>query len=1001
MDKLYRWLKKNNYVFLLLFIELILFLTNVKFGTYFVGWDNLLPELNFHVNLPRSLFGVWQESRGLGLLDGMSFAANLPHHLFLYLLSFILPQNLLRYFFVFLMHFLGGWGMFKLLSGNLFKDANDNGKDIRVEIASLAGALFYLFNLATVQMFFAPYELFLVHFGILPWLANYLIRFLRDGQRKDLILFGLFSILAIPQAHVPTIFITYMMFVGVVLLTNFFRRNVASVKRALIVLAVIFCFNGFWVLPFAYATTQDTATITNAKINQSAGENIFLKNKARGNLLDIVYLKGFMLDEVEQLKTGESDFIMKAWRLHTQTNIFKITSTIFGLLALFGLLNINLTKDGKWLSFVISSGVAFFFLGTDIPVIKLIIQGLRDNSSLFREVFRFSFTKFSILFVFGYSIFLGWGVFQIVTLYGNFVLKNGYRFRKYLLFVILGVVFVSYAYPALEGNFLYDSERLNIPQDYFKTINYFKHQDRNTRIALFPQPSYWSWKYYSWGERGSGFIWYGLPQATLDRAFDPWSSFNENYYWEMTYALYSKNINLFNNILEKYQINWLMVDDYMTNPISPKALYLDELKELLKGTSKVKLDSEFGRIHVYKVFLNTPVHSFVYLGKDLPVVGPKYNWNNLDLAYNEHQFYVSSLNSDTGSDYYYPFRSLFTGKNQENVEVDIREDEFSIIFTAKLPKTLKSDSLKIPDLSAVESTISGRVVPKVIYRGDEIDVVVPKLKQVLRVEIVAADQPSVTKAQACNALNMGTVENRIIDVGANKYLRVLSTGAINCSAAFWLPNLGHDLGYLFSIETRNIAGRTLHFWLENLDQQKEDLETYLPRNQDFKLSYFLQPPMIATGSGYTVHLDGISINKDTSINDVGRVSVTAIPFRFLTELSLDNNTKNYDSRLESVHVQHPMSAFYNVGISSGNADGIKNRLLILSQASDAGWVAIAFQNGSSHFLNNKVAVNNWSNGWLIGNGALTVYIIYWPQLLQILGYGLFIVGLVWCLRRRY
>ncbi|MBI3282964.1 hypothetical protein HYZ70_02705, partial [Candidatus Curtissbacteria bacterium] len=93
-------------IFVLLALEILLFKANYVSGTWLIGWDSTQPELNFKVNLFRDLNAVWQEYRGLGLLDGMAHAANLVHLIYTYLLSLVLPPNLIRYVFVFLMHTL-------------------------------------------------------------------------------------------------------------------------------------------------------------------------------------------------------------------------------------------------------------------------------------------------------------------------------------------------------------------------------------------------------------------------------------------------------------------------------------------------------------------------------------------------------------------------------------------------------------------------------------------------------------------------------------------------------------------------------------------------------------------------------------------------------------------------------------------------------------------------------------------------------------------------------
>jgi hypothetical protein len=36
-----------------------------------MGWDNVMPELNFRQAFITNIFGVWQEHRGVGLPDGM------------------------------------------------------------------------------------------------------------------------------------------------------------------------------------------------------------------------------------------------------------------------------------------------------------------------------------------------------------------------------------------------------------------------------------------------------------------------------------------------------------------------------------------------------------------------------------------------------------------------------------------------------------------------------------------------------------------------------------------------------------------------------------------------------------------------------------------------------------------------------------------------------------------------------------------------------------------
>ena len=65
-------------------------------------------------------------------------------------------------------------------------------------------------------------------------------------------------------------------------------------------------------------------------------------------------------------------------------------------------------------------------------------------------------------------------------------------------------------------------------QDVF---SFFSTQDDQGRIAILPSYTFWNWRYRNWGHIGSGFLWYGIEQPLLDRAFDPWSFYNEQFYY--------------------------------------------------------------------------------------------------------------------------------------------------------------------------------------------------------------------------------------------------------------------------------------------------------------------------------------------------------------------------------------------------------------------------------------------------------------------------------------
>ncbi len=856
-------IKKFLPLLILVLVEAILFVSNYKSGTYFLGWDNLFPEMNFSGNLQRSLFAVWQEYRGLGLLDGMSFAANLPHYLFLWALSLVLPTSILRYFFFFLMHFLGGVGVYKLVSGELQSDTK------RGQWVGLLSALFYLFNFATIQMFYAPYELFAVHFAFLPWLTMYILRFLRTGLRKDLILFGFVSFLAIPQAHVPTVFLVYLLFVGILLLFQL------KIKRGLAILATIFVVNAYWLLPYGFFATGHTGTVIDAKINQMSRDDIYLNQKFRGSLGNVISLKGFLLDAKEP-STSESPYIMSAWRSWVDQPMFKVSSTVLVFMFFIGLVYSLVKREKKAYPFLIAALVAFFFLASDVPVLAQANDFVRTNFQIVGEIFRFSFTKFSILFVFSLTALLSWALAFFLD-----------RVRPWLLGIIFVVILLFSNFPAFSGNFVFDALRVRVPNEYFDVVKYFSSRPAAQRVALFPQPSYWSWRFYNFGYRGSGFLWYGISQPTMDLAFNPWSSQNENYHWEISYALYSKNLPLFESVLDKYQISWLLVDKNIVSPGSPKALYYDELAEMISRSNRIKPAQTFGKIKIYSVVPVRPIKNFVSLSNNLPQVNG-YKWGNLDQAHFDLGDYV------VGDGIEYLHRSLFTGRQQNELEFD----------------------------------------PKAI----------------------------------------------------------LGTGpAMEIKPGTPYPQLSHAVGYLITVEAKNIVGKPGLFWIENLNSRRADLETYLPKGSG--TYYFIQPPMEPDGLGYSFHFDSTSIGKETSINELGKITVTPIDYWGLVtrHSSLVTGTKNY---LSDFQVEHPNPAFYRVDLGTVS----KDTTLLLSQSFEAGWVAYAVNSKQQiSKVEQHVLVNNWENGWKLTGNEKIVYIFFWPQLLEFAGFGILGGFLIWVL----
>lgn len=964
--------------------------SNYKPGTWLSGWDNLHPEFNFPMNIKRSLYAVWQEYQGLGLLGGMGHAADLPRQLILWLLSVIVPDSLIRYLFHFSMLFIGSLGMYVLLKNIVLKTRSVTDQII----GALAGSIFYLFNLATAQMFNVPFEPYSTHYGFLPWLLYGNIQYMEKPSYRNLILLFVINILAVPQGYIPTFFLVYTIAITLIFAGMWFKQR-ATMPIIIAYLVLLFT-NAFWLFPNLYFVTEKVEVTVEAKINQMQTQEFFLRNKKYGNLENIALLKGFWFDNVEPTAQGITQSQLSKWTPYLNTNFAKISGYAIFALSIIGLLVACIKRYRYGLIFVPVTLFSFVMLANDTVLISF-VNSLIYKIPLISQIFRFPFTKLSLLFVAMLSIYFCFAVLWIRSLISVRLFKTGVT----ILLIILPLI---YLLPIINGKLFYYRVQARIPKEYFELFDYFKTQPKGERIANFPQHSYSGWTFYNWDYSGSGFLWYGIEQPIIDRAFDVWSREDENYFNEISYAIYSDNPQLFQNILEKYQITWLLLDKNVINPDSPKSTYIDKLKLLLEQTTDIQKIKQFGQIELYRVNLQNQPKDFITVRSDMSVIEPAYKWNNYDTAYSNYGNYISSNTASIEDAIYYPFRSIFTGRSQDDIEFDFVENEDSIRLINIIPNIYSYKTLVIPSLSSDYLLEENSNQPlKIMINGQSIELNDQNLEtEVLldpiayggnnfRLEILIyknntnsyksfhADSSNLVNIDCGASLGEGIHGKEIVS-NQSIYTRITAQDSSECYPIY-LPNLLHRIAYVVEINSRNISGMPLKFWLQNMNSQRADIETYLPSSNVFSRSLLIVPPMEYYGAGYTLHFDSLSFNKEQTINDLENVEVYAIPYKFITDFKVSANNQlvvpqNNNSKLT---VNHNELSSYDINLS--NTEN-KLQTLILSQSFDKGWHAFALQCENSKLkcqmsklapfifgeeLKDHVLVNNWANGWLLPN----------------------------------
>ena len=624
---------------LLTIISLVICFQNYNSGTYLSGWDTIHSEFDFGIAFSRVLSPAFQEHQGIGAVSSQSHIGDLPRIFFLYLLSFIFSENFLRYSYVFLMLIIGPLGVYYFLKDLLTKDFDDE-EDESMLFPSFIGALFYLTNLSVVQHFNIPLEMFLTLFGFLGFIFLYLSRFLKDTSKINLRNLLIVSFLISPSSHTATLFYMFILIVGVYLFVNCLiaEDRKLAIKNSIISLLLIIGVNLFWILPNVYFVLTKGVEVSNSKIHSLFSDQAYLSNLAFGNLSDISLLKNYLF--IWQIWNKDRFVnLLEPWIVNLNSGIY-----LFGfLLFFFAVVGIGLSlvrKEKKLYSFVVIFFLSSLFIASSNSIVGNVFDFLRDNVPFMKEALRFPFNKFSTIFSFATSIFISYFIYVLFSL----VQREALKITSVIFFTFFSIV---YFLPAFKGELINPLMRIEFNKDYFEVFDYFKNQTEYGRVADLPIHSVYGWSYYNFGYQGAGFLWFGIDKPLMNREFDRWNVKNEDYYNEMTFALYNDNSKNLEQVLNKYQIRWLILDKNIIAPNEkPEILNYENIQKTFAGVSNLKLDKKIGEnIYIYKY---SPQVEFTKAGilENVSYISNENYRENFDLAYEVLGNYYSDISKE-------------------------------------------------------------------------------------------------------------------------------------------------------------------------------------------------------------------------------------------------------------------------------------------------------------------------------------------------------------------
>ncbi len=1094
------WLKNFNRssllkyggILIIFLVWLGIVLSNVEPGTRSLGWDLMDSSFNPWMNFQRSFFGVWQEFQGLGLLGGHGYAAQFPAALIELVISAFIPQTYIRYFFAFGMLLIGSLGSYYLAT-SILKKGNGQHHQL-VKLASTLTGLFYLLHYGTVQTFYVFLEPFAVMYAFLPWALLLLFSYLEKPRFQTLFWFLILNFFLSIIGFIPPIFISYVLFVGLALLVHVLSKPTrASFKQSLGVILILLVTNLYWLAPVTFFTFSQKSNYLDSKLNQFSTNEFIVKNQEYGSFKNVALMNSFYQESLDQNRFGTNKLyekILEPWIKH-QTNPF---GTGLGYLLFFlaatglvlTLIQLIKTKATHW-SIGLMGLLSFSLLATGTPVLSFISVLFRSVSFL-NQAFRIPYTKLSMSMSLFYALGLGVSFFFLFK-YLQERSRQKYISYKFSLvfFILMGLSIIYYALPSFQGNFLYKGARVKVPEAYEQAIHFFETQPNSARVAPFPLLTFSGWDMHKWsgdrGYTGSGFWWYALEQPILHRSFDVWSPYNQAFYQETSTAVYNHDSSQLQNIIRKYDISFILIDESVYVPDKDVSLsYFSEMRTMLSqlGVQEV-WKQDF--LHVYDTRSINPHRSFVYAPSSAQIVQMGLAHGRVDVAFGDGGSYVS-LPEKTQPDsqpLVFPFANLSPEKpanityeqdqpvvtsevtTQETTEIVLNQDPLNSTYITPVKISYENQQLNLdfsqpfqlivddqeipqPSLADISLPINPDIPELILEIGDQQfplsrDSAPISTSLVLKVgqpvtytyfdknDVVTRDdskyidpsdkhagitpiawwqevqQPTTipltkgdhvikafilttpekinptqwTTYNNCDESKRGSISKVILADGVE--YQAVGLGAV-CDGAE-TETVSNHIPYLLRWQGANLAGRSLKFYLQNLANNRPDLEGLLPVGQ-FDTTYTILDWSNLEPASYYLNWETRSFGTQPSRNQLKSITFYPLPLHQLLQLKMLPTNSEPIIQNQTV-IKHPWKfGTHQYGFRAKvEADP---GLVVLSQGFDPGWIAFKTNQPFSRF--EHVKYNGWANAWLLPKGEYEVMILYWPQLLSFVGYGL-------------
>lgn len=549
---------RYNYGYILLLVILItVCILSFKDGFYILSNDNYSPELNTSLTLERSLVSpAWRTYRVLGFQSESEQADIFRTGIFSFMDIFLEKSSLGQVYYLVCL-IVGSFFTAKLAEtiSRGYKDL----KKYSQPIFFLSG-ITYISTLWTVWVFYQNMGPYITNFGFLPLLLHAIYKYLQQKSNKRALFLFISSIFFTSTSVIATLFVADL--IVITIFTTFFALRKGEsfkemFKKAFSVIVIILVTQLFWILPFIFYTLNVSSDIIGSFVNRTITTSVIDLEAQMQTAINSVRLYSRILTD-----SDGKDLLFSMSEEYLLYDFYKV----FGLIpAFFSLILIPFSiikKNYKLLFFIVIAFITWFFIKVTNPPLGFIFTWFQDNIPLFKQVFRWPFSKLANILLISLSILSSFGVIYLSIFLSSFLRNKILKITTVVLpiFVIL-ILQLFYAEFLFTGNLFSRVSRVNVPQEYYDLGKYLEDNDSKGRIYYAPPSNNSYFREYSWGFRGSQFVSYILPNPMMDLSLAVGSQYGESAMNEISNVYRSGDIEKFNQLMNKYEVKYLLFDE--------------------------------------------------------------------------------------------------------------------------------------------------------------------------------------------------------------------------------------------------------------------------------------------------------------------------------------------------------------------------------------------------------------------------------------------------------